>query len=152
MKITLVNQSQTTSGMAAHQNFSVRSSAASICMDLGHSAPALVPLDILLKLVVYDEDWYVEAPAAAALKAMARSFPDILDRNDSAQHAQTPAINRAMMVSASAAISRSDASAAARAFADASASSAIADSSEAFNRTTSNASMSATSISGILDP
>jgi len=48
-------------------------------MDLAHSAPALVPLDILLKLGVYDEDWYVEAPAAAALKAMARSFPEVLN-------------------------------------------------------------------------
>jgi len=67
------------SQLATHGNFSVRASAASICMDLAHSAPALVPLDILLKLGVYDEDWYVEAPAAAALKAMARSFPEVLN-------------------------------------------------------------------------
>jgi TIR domain-containing protein len=66
------------SKMATHDNFSVRSSAASICMDLAHSAPDRVPLDILLKLSVYDEDWYVQAPANAALKAMARSFPDVL--------------------------------------------------------------------------
>jgi len=65
--------------LAAHENFSVRATAASICMDLAHSAPALVPLDILLKLAVYDEDWYVEAPAAAALKAMVRSFPEVLN-------------------------------------------------------------------------
>lgn len=38
------------SRMAAHRNFSVRSSAASICMDLAHSAPSLVPLDLLLRL------------------------------------------------------------------------------------------------------
>jgi hypothetical protein len=66
------------SKMAGHDNFSVRSSAASICMDLAHSAPDRVPLDILLKLSVYDEDWYVQAPANAALKAMARSSPDVL--------------------------------------------------------------------------
>jgi hypothetical protein len=66
------------SRMAAHGNFSVRSCAASICMDLAHSAPDRVPLDIVLKLSVYDEDWYVEAPANAALKAMARSFPEVL--------------------------------------------------------------------------
>ena len=48
-------------------------------MDLAHAAPALVPLDIRLKLAVYDEDWYVEAPAAAALKAMVRSFPGVLN-------------------------------------------------------------------------
>jgi len=66
------------SRMAAHPNFSVRSSAASICMDLAHTAPDRVPLDIVLKLSVYDEDWYVEAPANAALKAMARSFPEVV--------------------------------------------------------------------------
>jgi TIR domain len=66
------------SNLAEHKNFCVRSSAASICMDLAHSAPVLVPLDILLKLSKYDEDWYVQAPANAALKAMARSFPDVL--------------------------------------------------------------------------
>lgn len=65
--------------LATHQNFSVRAVAASICMDMAHSAPALVPLDIVLKLAAYDEDWYVEAPAAAALKAMARTFPEVLN-------------------------------------------------------------------------
>ena len=59
------------SRMATHQNFSVRSSAAAICMDLAHSAPDRVPLDIAIKLSVYSEDWYVQAPANAALKAMA---------------------------------------------------------------------------------
>jgi hypothetical protein len=66
------------SRMAAHNNFSVRSSAASICMDLAHSVPDRVPVDILLGLSVYNEDWYVEAPANAAIKAMARSFPNVL--------------------------------------------------------------------------
>lgn len=73
----LIGHSQL-SKMASHDNFSVRSSAASICMDVAHSTPNRVPLDILLKLSVYDEDWYVQAPANAALKAMARSFPDAL--------------------------------------------------------------------------
>ncbi len=67
------------SQMAEHENFTIRSSAASICMDLAHSAPALVPIDILLKLSVHDEDWYVEAPANAALKEMVRLFPDVLN-------------------------------------------------------------------------
>ena len=66
------------SRMAQHTNFSVRSSAASICMDLAHSSPGRVPVDIVIKLSVHDEDWYVEAPANAALKAMAISFPDIV--------------------------------------------------------------------------
>lgn len=67
------------SRMAKHENFTVRASAASICMDLAHSAPALVPLDILLRLSVHNEDWYVEAPANAALKAMVRSFPEVVN-------------------------------------------------------------------------
>jgi len=66
------------SRMASHWNFSVRSSAASICMDLAHSAPDRVPFDVLVKLSSYDEDWYVETPANSALKAMARSFPAVL--------------------------------------------------------------------------
>lgn len=66
------------SRMAQHTNFSVRASAASICMDLAHSSPGQVPLDIAIKLSVHDEDWYVEAPANAALKAMASSFPEVL--------------------------------------------------------------------------
>jgi nucleoside phosphorylase len=67
------------SRMAGHHSFSVRSTAASICMDLAHSAPDLVPVDILLGLSVYDEDWYVEVPANAALKAMVARFPAVLD-------------------------------------------------------------------------
>ena len=66
------------SRMAEHQNFSVRSTAASICMDLAHSAPDRVPLDLVMKLSVYNEDWYVQAPANAALKAMARTIPEVL--------------------------------------------------------------------------
>jgi TIR domain len=73
----LINHDQL-NRLAEHDNFSVRSSAASICMDLAHSAPDRVPLDILLKLSRYDEDWYVQAPANAALKAMAKTFPDVL--------------------------------------------------------------------------
>ena len=66
------------SRMAEHENFSVRSSAASICMDLAHSAPDRVPLDLVMRLSVYNEDWYVQAPANAALKAMARTTPEVL--------------------------------------------------------------------------
>jgi nucleoside phosphorylase len=66
------------SRMAQHSNYSVRASAASICMDMAHSSSALVPLDIVMKLSVHDEDWYVQAPANAALKAMARFFPGVL--------------------------------------------------------------------------
>jgi TIR domain len=66
------------SRMTAHGNFSVRSAAASICMDLAHSAPGRMPLDLAMKLSVYDEDWYVQAPANAALKAMVRTTPEVL--------------------------------------------------------------------------
>ena len=64
--------------MASHSNFSVRSTAASICMDLAQYAPDRVPVDVLQRLSVYDEDWYVQAPANAALKAIASSIPSVL--------------------------------------------------------------------------
>lgn len=64
--------------MANNPDFSIRSSAASICMTFAQFAPDLVPTDILLKLARYDEDWYVMAPAFAALKSMARNRPAIL--------------------------------------------------------------------------
>ena len=66
------------SRMAHHQNFSVRSAAASICMEWAQIAPDRVPLDLLLKLSAFDEDWYVEAPANASLKTMVRSCPAVL--------------------------------------------------------------------------
>lgn len=66
------------SQMATHANFSVRSSAASICMNWAQFAPDRVPIDILLKLSVHNEDWYVEAPANAALKSMVRAVPGVL--------------------------------------------------------------------------
>jgi HEAT repeat protein len=64
--------------MATHQNFSVRSAAASICMDMAQHTPDRIPIDMLLMLSVYDEDWYVQAPANAALKAMSSSIPAVL--------------------------------------------------------------------------
>jgi hypothetical protein len=63
---------------ARHPDFSVRASAASICMELADFAPACVPVDILIPLSVYSEDWYVQAPANAALKTLTRSMPHIL--------------------------------------------------------------------------
>lgn len=64
--------------MGQNPDFSVRSSAASICMDLAQFAPDRVPVDLLIRLSVYSEDWYVESPANAALKAMARHMPAVL--------------------------------------------------------------------------
>jgi nucleoside phosphorylase len=66
------------SRMTNNSDFSVRSSAASICMDLAQYAPDRVPVDLLIKLSVHNEDWYVETPAIAALKAMVRSMPAVL--------------------------------------------------------------------------
>lgn len=59
-------------------DFSIRSTAASICMDFAQFAADRVPMDILLKLARHDEDWYVMAPAFAALKSMARQRPAVL--------------------------------------------------------------------------
>lgn len=64
--------------MANQQDFSIRASAASICLDLARFAADRVPVDVLLKLAVPNEDWYVMAPATAALKSMARSRPVLL--------------------------------------------------------------------------
>lgn len=47
-------------------------------MDLANFAPDQVPVDILLKLSVFNEDWYVQAPANAALKTLVRSMPGVL--------------------------------------------------------------------------
>lgn len=64
--------------MAKNEDFSVRSSAASICFDLAHLAPDRVPTDIVIELARYNEDWYVTTPATAALKLMAQWRPGIL--------------------------------------------------------------------------
>ena len=61
--------------MADNHDFFVRSSASSICMNLAQFAPDRVPVDLLIKLSDYTEDWYVETPANAA---MARSMPAVL--------------------------------------------------------------------------
>ena len=59
-------------------------------MDLAHSAPDKVPLDIVLKLSVHDEDWYVEVPANSALKAMAGAYPDVLEVFFNRRHSKIP--------------------------------------------------------------
>lgn len=78
------------SRMANHQDFSIRSSAASICFDLAHFAPDRVPIDVLLKLSTHDEDWYVTTPATAALKAMTRWRPAVLRVFFSRLHSPDP--------------------------------------------------------------
>jgi len=65
--------------MARHPNFSIRSTAASICLRWAQFAPDRVPVDLLIRLSKYDEDWYVQAPANAALKSMAGSVPGVLE-------------------------------------------------------------------------
>lgn len=64
--------------LATHPNFTVRSSAASICLYWAQFDPGRVPVDILVKLSVHTEDWYVERPANAALKSMVRAVPGVL--------------------------------------------------------------------------
>ena len=46
--------------------------------DWAQFAPNLVPVDILFRLGVHDEDWYVQAPATAALKSLALGQPTVL--------------------------------------------------------------------------
>jgi hypothetical protein len=64
--------------LGEHPNSTVRSSAASICMEFANSSPDLVPTDLALRLARFDEDWYVMAPATAALKALCSSRPVVL--------------------------------------------------------------------------
>jgi hypothetical protein len=64
--------------LAAHSDLPLRSSAAAICMVLANYAPARVPTDIAIRLSKHNEDWYVQAPANAALKTLARSMPNVL--------------------------------------------------------------------------
>jgi hypothetical protein len=64
--------------MAGSPDFAVRGSAASICLVLAQFAPALVPVDIVMKLARYDEDWYVMEPATATLKSLCRARRNIL--------------------------------------------------------------------------
>jgi len=47
-------------------------------MKLANIAPDLVPIDVLTRLAVPDEDWYVEAPATAALKTLVGRQRDVL--------------------------------------------------------------------------
>jgi hypothetical protein len=63
--------------LGSHPDFSVRSMAASICLEFAQFAPDKVPIDLLLKLARFDEDWYVEAPATAALKSLSASRPAV---------------------------------------------------------------------------
>lgn len=65
--------------LGSHPDFSVRATAASVCMSLAQFAPDRVPVDLLIKLSVFSEDWYVERPANAALKAMAKPMPAVLE-------------------------------------------------------------------------
>jgi hypothetical protein len=64
--------------MASHTDFMIRSSAAVICFDLAQFTPERVPIEVLVRLAAYDEDWYVKTPATAALQTMARSRPALL--------------------------------------------------------------------------
>ena len=64
--------------LGQHSNFSVRSSAASLCMDFASYSPELVPTDLAMRLARYDEDWYVMSPATACLKALCSSRPILI--------------------------------------------------------------------------
>jgi hypothetical protein len=65
--------------LGTHGDFSVRSSAAAICLDLAQFSPGHVATDLLFRLAVPDEDWYVDAPATAALLSLAHHQPSVLE-------------------------------------------------------------------------
>jgi hypothetical protein len=64
--------------MSESSDFSVRASAASICLILAQFAPDRVPLDVAIKLARHDEDWYVTEPATAALKSICKPRRNVL--------------------------------------------------------------------------
>jgi len=64
--------------MSQSSDFSVRGSAASICLVLAQFAPDRVPLDVAMKLATHDEDWYVTEPATAALKSICKARRNVL--------------------------------------------------------------------------
>jgi hypothetical protein len=64
--------------MSQSPDFSVRGSAASICLVLAQFAPDRVPLDVAMKLASHDEDWYVTEPATAALKSICKARRNVL--------------------------------------------------------------------------
>lgn len=64
--------------MSESSDFSVRGSAASICLTLAQFAPDRVPLDVAMKLARHDEDWYVMEPATAALKSICKPRRNVL--------------------------------------------------------------------------
>jgi hypothetical protein len=64
--------------MSRSLDFSVRASAASICLVLAQFAPDRVPLDVAMKLARNDEDWYVTEPATAALKSICKARRNVL--------------------------------------------------------------------------
>lgn len=64
--------------MSRSSDFSVRASAASICLVLAQVAPDRVPVDVAMKLGRHDEDWYVKEPAIAALKSICKSRRNVL--------------------------------------------------------------------------
>ncbi|HYN14704.1 MAG TPA: toll/interleukin-1 receptor domain-containing protein [Terriglobales bacterium] len=64
--------------MSRSKDFSVRGSAASICLALAQFAPDRVPVDVLMTLSSHDEDWYVTEPATAALKSICKDRPNVL--------------------------------------------------------------------------
>lgn len=64
--------------MSQSSDFSIRASAASICLILAQFAPDRVPLDVAMKLARYDEDWYVTEPATAALKSICKARRNVL--------------------------------------------------------------------------
>ena len=64
--------------LSKHSDFSVRSMVAMICYNLAHWAPHLVPINVLFKLADPNEDYYVNNPAMAALKTLAKWRPIII--------------------------------------------------------------------------
>lgn len=64
--------------LSRHRDFTVRSVAATILWTAAVIAPGLAPLDIVVRLLVAGEDWYVVTPAQRALQLLALSRSDAM--------------------------------------------------------------------------
>jgi hypothetical protein len=64
--------------LSRNPDFTVRSVAASILWTAATIAPGVAPLDIIMRLIVEGEDWYVVRPAQRALQQLALSRADAM--------------------------------------------------------------------------
>jgi len=74
---TLISQTELYR-LATSRKTSIRMSAAVILWGWSMNIPGYVPIDLLMRLIRSDEDWYVFTPARSAMKQLALSRVDAM--------------------------------------------------------------------------